>query len=466
MPQRSKAKNNAASRPVVASVATAPSKLSSQPSVRTQVLFTPPMLAALELQVDSGELYRLADLCDQMMADDRICELLEGLADDVLGCELTFEQGPRINAGDAEKGAELDADWAVGFDDDELTSLVMWTLMCGVGFAKIEEWREVTATIGPKASGASGANKDKPGFPKAWTGTRLVPVLKWWHPKHFCYDQVRHTWQVRDAYGVKTDIAPGDQTWVIATRRGEYRPWANGVWRELKYWYMLKRYAIQDWGIHSEKAAKVVVTTQPGTTSPDRVELSKEIFAAAKDAVITLPVGCTMQLLELKADTRMIYEAQVNAANEAAAICINGQNLTTKVDGGSHAAAQVHETKENRKVRYVAKLLGKALWTQVLTWWAQLNFGDRALAPYPRWHTEPPDDVLTKATALKMLGDALTSLKTAGYKLSPDYIEEEYGLDLEELPDPPPLAAGPGGLGSGSPAPFGKPKAPAPQPAR
>jgi phage gp29-like protein len=421
-------------------------KAESQPSVRVQTLFTPPMLRSLELQVDSGELWRLADLCEQILADDRVSELLESLVGEVLGSELTFEVGPRQNAGSAEKSEELEEDWPIGFDDDELTSLAIWTLMCGVGFAKIERW------VSQPPSSADATQS---------TPARVIPVLRWWHPKHFCYDYTSNTWQVRDQLGIKTPIHAGDGTWIIATRRGEVRPWASGLWRGLSRWWMLKQYAVSDWGVHSEKASKLVATSPDGATFEDRASLVTEIFNAAKDATIALPIGFDLKLLELSADTRMIYEAQINAANESFAIGIAGQNLTTKVEGGSHAAAQVHENKENKKQRYVAQFLGKLLSTQVLTWWAQYNFGDRALAPYPKYHTEPPDDVLSRATALKMLGDALNSLKTAGYQLSTEQIEEAYGVELTEVPPPPMPTLGPNGLPVKPPP--GTPGSPGPQ---
>lgn len=391
----------------------------SQPSVRTGFLWTPAHLRALTLQADGGDLSRLGDLCEQMIADDRIGELLESLAGDVLGAELTYEKTSKAAAGDAEKGEELGADWSIGYDDDELTSIAIWTLVTGIGFAKHEAWVENEG--------------------------RIVPRAKWWHPRQFVYrqpDRSKNTyerqWHVRDHAGMTTPITPGDGTWVILTRRGEFRPWANGLWRGLAPWWLLKQYAMADSGVHSEKSSKVVVTAAEGSTSEQRKAIAKYVYEASKDAVISLPVGFDMKLLETRATSDTIYKAQIDMANEGFAIAILGQNLSSNVQGGSRAAAEVHERKENRKVRWLGKVLSNGLHDQSVAWWAEYNFGDRNLAPYPVWHTEPPEDYASKATGLKTLADGLVALKNAGYKLSVEQLEEDYGVQLEEVEEPDP----------------------------
>lgn len=394
-------------------------KVASQPSNRTVITWDPMLLRSVAQQADGGDLYRLGDLCEQIIADDRIGELLESLASDVLGCELSFEKTPNGTAGDAEKSDELESDWPLGYDDDELTSLIIWTLVVGVGFAKHERWIDHEG--------------------------RVVPQLKWWHPRNFVYKTpigAKNTWEkqwhVKDHNGQTTPIASGDGTWIILTRRGEYRPWANGLWRGLGAWWLLKQYAIQDAGIHSEKASKLVATTSDTTTFETRKSLSNYVYEASKDACIALPPGTDLKLIELTADIDAIYGAQIRLANEAAAIAILGQNLSSNVEGGSRAAAEVHERKENRKVRYVGKMLAKGLREQSVCWWAEYNFGDRDLAPYLHWHTEPDEDYQAKANALYTLGQGLVQLKAAGYKLSVEQLEEDYGVELEELPEPDP----------------------------
>ena len=392
----------------------------SQPSSRLFVQWSPALLRQVLRRTESGDMTLLADLCDQLIADDRFGELLGQLADDVLGCDLSFEKTMRSTVGNAEKSAELEDDWPVGYDDDELKSIIVWTMLTGVGFAKHEAWIETP---------------DK----------RVVPALKWWHPQHFSFlpsaqlpvlpgnDLRNHRWHVRQPDGSMKPIEAGDGEWVIVTRRSEYRPWASGLWRGLAVWWLLKQYAMQDSGIHTEKASKLVATSTGDTgTAEERKALAQYVYDSGKDAVVVLPQGYTMALLEVRANLDELYHSQIRLADEAASLAILGQNLSTKVSGGSLAATKEHSKKESRRVRNAAQMLTKNLQSQSLIWWAEFNFGDRQLAPYPRFHTDPEEDYSAKAMSLSTLSTALLTLKTAGWEIDEDTVEEEYGVTLKK----------------------------------
>ena len=404
----------------------------TQPSVRAYMHWTPAHLQVLQVTADNGDLFRLGDLCDQIIADDRVDKLLEDLAGGVLGCDLTFEKNARTTLGDAEKADELEADWPIGWSEDEIGALLGWMMVVGVGFARHERWIDHEG--------------------------RVVPKLVCWHPKHFRYDWELYSWMLRDENGNETPIRSGDGEWIILTRKGDYRPWANGLWRGLARWWLLKAYAIQDWGVHSEKASKLVLEAGEGAEPEDRKQLANDIFNLAKDAVISLPAGFKMSLIELSANTREIYQAQIEAAEMGMTLAILGQNLTSMVEGGSYAAANTHERKELRVVRYAAKKLGRGLQEQSFPIWAEFNFGDRTLAPYPKWQVDPPEDKGAKVDTLGKMGTALVSLQSVGLKMPLTVIEEEYGIKgLEEMsaaekaalnPVPEPAAGGAGGTGA------------------
>lgn len=404
--------------------------VTTQPSVRAYVHWTPSQIRAVTTLADNGDLSRLADLCDQIMGDERFAELLDKLASSVLGCELSFEENQRAVVGKAQRSVELEQDWATGWAEDELLQFIMWQQLLGVAFARHEHWVETE------------------------TG-RIVPRFRVWHPKHFTWDQRERTWKVRKTLpnGVGTGplepIRQGDGEWVIMTRRGDFRPWAHGLWRGLSRWWMLKQYAISDWGVHSEKGSKLLLLAPEGVSSSDRKALAQDVFAMSKDATISLPAGFSMQLIETSANTRDIYLAQIDAADMAAAIAILGQNLSSRVDGGSYAAAASHERGELRRQRYVAKSLGLTLWTQSLPWWAEYNFGDRRQAPYPRYNTDPPEDKGAKVQTLATLAQAIGALKQAGYTLTLEQIEEQYGVALEQTA--PPVSDGAVGPASATP---------------
>src|SRR5690606_5467431 len=106
-----------------------------------------------------------------------------------------------------------------------------------------------------------------------------------------------------------------------------------------------------------------------------------------------------LKLLEARADTEKIYNAQVKAANMAITIAIRGGNLTTEVsEGGSLAATEAQErTGDWAKLRDDSQKLTTTLHDQSLTWWAEFNFGDRKLAPWPVYPVEPKRDMVARA---------------------------------------------------------------------
>ena len=132
--------------------------------------------------------------------------------------------------------------------------------------------------------------------------------------------------------------------------------------------------------------------------------------------------------------------AQIDAANTGIAIAVLGQNLTTEVQGGSYAAAQVHQQVADYLRRADAECLSTTLRTQVLTWWAAYNFGDPAVAPWPRWKIDPEADAASVGAAYKALGDGIASLRDAvpeGQALDLGAILERAGVPLVDAPDVP-----------------------------
>jgi phage gp29-like protein len=413
------AKDASSKRAALTLVEPAQAQIITQPSVRVAKTWAPSHLRSVMQSAEGGDLFQLGDLCDQMLADDRIGELLEQLVDTVLGSTLSFEKDQRSTVGDAPRSKEITEDWTLGWTEDELAQLVQWMIMIGVGHGRHEAWMN-TAT------------------------GRMVPRLRTWHPRHFMWKHDDKSWFRRDEGGNLFPVVPGDGEWVVLSRRGDFRPWASGAWRGLAPWWILKRYAISDWGVHTEKGSRLVVEADEGVGAGDRRALADEIFELAKDQVISLPSGFKLSLIELTANTRDIYQAQIDAADMAFAISLLGQNLTSRVDGGSYAAGKVHERVANRRVVYVAKRLSHGLYGQSLNWWAQYNFGSEEFTPYPRFCVEPPEDKTPKVAALLTLGQALSALKTVGLTMTPEQIEEEYGVQLTVVAPTEPTQPQPG----------------------
>jgi phage gp29-like protein len=228
----------------------------------------------------------------------------------------------------------------------------------------------------------------------------------------------------------EVEVVAGDGSWLLYTPGGADRPWSHGAWRSIARWWLLKKYALADWGRHSEQAGGVKVATTDSGNDVDRRKLATDLATMGADATVALPQGWNLKLVEVAANTFETFRAQVDSANAAIAIALVGQNLSTEVKGGSFAAAQVHQQVAHAVLRGQAETLSTTLHAQALVWWSKFNFGSADAAPWPEWTIDPPeDDALIAATA-KSVGEAVSALKNAGVEIDAQAFAERFGIPL------------------------------------
>lgn len=386
----------------------------SQPSQRVFTNWTPPLIKAAFTQAESGNVRLAAELCDNMLADDRINTVYETRIGGLLGLPITFEaSGDGRKKNKAVRALEADEDWWAMFPESELFPLLVWGRHFGIAHGQLH--------------------------PAEHEG-RYAPKLEFWHPRNTRFDWGKRKWMARiDGGANEVEINPGDGQWIEYAPYGGYRPWASGLWRGLSRWWLLKSFAQDDAGRRSEKSGTTIVEDNlAGIDAVEARELRKQIAQdmsdAARDAVIVLPAGFKASLLESKDTVKDNQGMIVDMANTAIAVAVLGQNLTTEVKGGSFAAAQVHNKVEIQRVRADGETASTCLHDQALESWAEFNFGSRSLAPWPIWRTDPPTDQVARAAVLSTLAAALASLKTLGLTIDPDQLEADFDLKLVELP--------------------------------
>lgn len=367
-----------------------------QPSVRVLTDWTPKSVRSALAQADGGTQRTIADITDCLLGDDRVSGAMSGRVRTLLGCPLTFEVGQK---GDRTK--ELAEDWWDMAPEAELSLVYMYALVAGRGVARLQH----------------SYDEDK----KRW-----IPLIEPWHPQlvRFATDTKQLLAKIDD--NTEEEILPGDGKWFVVEPYGKTRPYALALWRGLSPWWLLKQYAINDWGNHSDKACARTVTCPVGTTKTQRQELAADIGTLARNGVLVLPPGFDLKLIEATADTRDIYLAQIEAANSAITIAIRGSNLGTETTGGSFAAAKQQGGQDDDLKRFDGGVLSTQT-RPLIQQWTRINFGDPLQAPWAKWETEPKDDLAkkvetqTKAAAsvkawqdLGATVDVLASAKEAG----------------------------------------------------
>lgn len=400
-----------------------------EPSFRAYQPWTPQLLLGAELLCDGGTMRAAADLCDQMLADDRLLGIINKRVYGVLGLDLTFD--PARGRKSPVKALEADEDWWAMYPEEELGEVAKWGFLLGLGLGQTP-WKD--------------------------RGKRVCSKLTAWNPRHLTWDWTARVWKLRIDGGKDITVTPGDGTWMMFTPYGAKRPWAKGLWRGLSRWWLLKQYAIYDWGKYSERHGQgTFVGEATNGQSPglqDRKQLAADLQAMGRAASIVLPPGYTLKLVEATANNWQTFKAQCDMANMAFAITLLGNNLSTEVTGGSFAAADVHKVVEATVLRFTAKTIEGFTHDQGLCWWAEFNFGNADFAPWPNYAVEPPEDLKSAADLLVAFGTSLEAL--ARFKIPVDLraMCERFNVPLVEGAEVPELELPPP-----APNPFGAPPA-------
>ncbi len=452
-------KKNDTSKPASTPKAVVDTRAAVEPSVRVFTRWTPQLIQAAEIAADGGNLTQAAKICSWLLTDDRIRGCLSARIQGLLGLVPSFEKsGDARRSGRAIKALEAGDDFWVSYPESEMWLMLAWGLLLG-----------------------SAPMRHVPKYVDGHDG-RLLPCPEFWHPAAgLRFDQTTREWKIRVAtsgsdYGTEETITPGDGTWVLHMPFGKHSPWELGFWKCLAWWKLLKDYGRGDWARHMEKGSLLVLTqavnvqNMPTGSLPDskmiRDQSAMDLYQRGKDAVAALPVGKDLKLIEARGESYKLYESAKDAANDAFAVCIRGGNLTTSVDGGSKAAAEVQErTGDFVNLRFDAETTTNTLYSQSLPWWAAWNFGDRSLAPWPNYPVAPQRNLKNFAETITSFTVAIDELEILGFEVDRQGALDEFELHEFVKPGkrPPAPVVAPVAPANDNGAPS--PAAPAPAPA-
>lgn len=383
----------------------------SEPQYRSLTEWTPQHIRAALRWTDSGELRLAAELCDALLGDDRIQSAFSTRVGGLLGSPLDFEQsaspGGLRQRKRALKALEAGEDWWEICPEDELTRLIVWGLLLGVAFAQLRTERS------------------------AEHGGRLIPRLHVWHPRWFRWDHTAQCWFVWTSENRWVRIHPGDGEWVVFTPYGRSRPWAHGLWRGLAVLWLLKVYALRDWGRYSEAHGQPAwVITAESDDYRRRKELADLFGDLGRNPCIALPKGFSADLVEATANTWETFDAQLQLANRGFAVAIVGGNLAVEVDRNQQTGANAQTLVRIDYKRRDAASVSTLTHDQILVWWAAWNFGEGRFAPWPAWNVEPPEDRHQAANTWFTVAKAVTMFRKAGVVIDLQETAERFAIPI------------------------------------
>jgi hypothetical protein len=345
--------------------------------------WSPENVKAASDAADSGNMMRLADLCETIMADDRVDGVLDTRTHGLLGLPLSFVDGdPKMREELLGKDGSP-GEWFRQHPESELVALQRWGLIMGVGLAQRVPLPRV------------------PDQPQRYR-------LETWSPRWLQYQFTGpgEGWHVQTYPNQKTKgggyipIAPGAGQWIIYTPYGGRRPWSNGKWRKLVFPWLLKRFALEDRANQAEAIGGPtwLGKAPKGATERQRSKYLAQMVALGKKGKIVLPDGWDLVLREATGRTWEIFSESVSWSDQAITIVLAGQVVTTEGSPG-FSEGNVQDRIAQDLIRYDAQALSSCMHDQSLTPLAWKNYENGSAAPYPCWDTKRPTDKAQEMTA-------------------------------------------------------------------
>ena len=372
---------------------------------------------------DRGYFTTSAQLWDAMKRDDRIKGTTSTRVGALVAAPLEIKpangkakaaRAAKLLSGDGEDDHGL---WEKMCPPDVIKSLSAWGNALGLGLAQI---------IWQTSAGE-------------W-----LPRLRVWHPQFVYFDWSDMRYVVIAREGVvrlpRIDQDPmGDGNWLLWTPFGYQYGWLDGLVRALADKYMMRGWDYRDWARSNERQGMATFGAKVPIEAADDVkeQFVRDLSTIGSDAVIEIPQAAEgeasfgLEMIESKTRNWETFKEFKSQLDVDIAVCVLGQNLTTEggTDGGSRALGQIQNLVRIDKAIEDAGI-ADCIRQQVLTWWALYNFGDAELAPRPAYQVAPPEDELKENTALKMMGDALGSLKAAAAPIDVRTILDRAGVPL------------------------------------
>ncbi len=362
------------------------------------------------LQHERG-IFRLSGmLADHVQRDDRIFSTLGSRVLGVLGLPFRVEPSDRTsNRRLAKKLAEdVGAWWHEAVPEATWAELLRWAHLMGFAIGELR-W----------------VDED---------GGGVLPSLYIHHPQFVRWNEDAQRYELETRSGV-VPITPGDGRWVLFAPHGSTRPHMQSALRALAIPFLIRSFTRRDWARRSEiEGVGVRKAKVPKQADPRVVDkFLFEVRALGAETTLRLPEGFDFEIAVADAAASLSFEKLLAHCDTAITLTLLGQNLTTQIEGGSFAAAGVHEAVQLVRIKSDVAMLSTVGRQQVVVPWAELTIPGfrRTMAPWPVFDATPPEELKDYANALQMLGQALPVLREAGIDIEP--LLQRFELRMAEV---------------------------------
>lgn len=388
-------------------VATVRDKYSSYPSHG----LTPERLAHVLKEADQGDIYRQAELFEEIEEKDpHLFSLIQTRKNTVLGLDweiISYSDDARD-----QDIAKFVGDVLYNLQDFEDAMLDLLDAI-GKGFAVSEIMWAIQS------------------------GKAVPYALKWRHQKKFCYDDTDNLRLLTDGNMATGIEIPPNKFAINKYRARSGHASRAGVYRVCVWMYLFKNYTVKDWIAFAEVYGMPIRLGkyEQGTSKEEKDALMQAVLQIGSDAAGIISKGTEIEFVQAIKQDGDVFKNLSQFCNTEMSKAILGQTLSSDIgDSGSYAASKTHAEVRQDILESDCKGLAKTIRRDIIRPLVLFNYGDDSRLPYLKFHFEKPEDQEKEAAKYKTLAGI-------GLPISTEHLYEKFGIPKPEasqelLPSP------------------------------
>jgi phage gp29-like protein len=211
-------------------------------------------------------------------------------------------------------------------------------------------------------------------------------------------------------------------------------PVRGGIARAAGWAYLFKNYVLKDWVTFAEVFGQPLRLGKyaPGATEADKHALLSAVANIGTDAAAIIPESMLIEFVEARqAGGAEVYERFCEYLDKQVSKAVLGQTLTTETprEGGSRAAAQVHDAVRRDIMESDARRLGATLTRDLVRPIVDLNLGPQRRYPQIALGLSADNDV-------KLFADMVAELADRGLRVGQRAVLRRLGLPEPAADEP------------------------------
>jgi hypothetical protein len=401
---------------------------------------------------DYGDFTWSAALARQMLANPRLRGVVETRLNGLMGTAIRWEPA-RSNDIGRRAAKAIAEDWPLIASEAARKQLHQWGLILGVGFAQ-KHWH-VSPTSG-----------------------RAIPRLEVFDPAWTSWDWGPRLYRISSQQGVQwvrspAQTVPGEDhelpagskisiaspmQWVVHEPFGQHS-WLEALIHPTGETYLAHQWARRDMARAAEKLGLAAIKVLYPEGAGNQKALSALLLALRRlhsEGILPLEQrldgspGMNVEPFEYGGQGYDIIQRTKDSNSVDFSVLYLGHNLTTEVKGGSYAAANVGDLIRGDIKAFDGTSEASTMRFQVVADWAEMNFGDRELAPLAVYETDPPALNMTAAQTLTFVAQAIATLGKVAPWIDFEALLARFrvpmlpGIDRKIVQPPPPTPPGGG----------------------